>query len=156
MIAASVVVPLLVFAAGSWLAWRDTVEEANANLRGALAVSSEQVTRVLDTHVLLGSRISDVLSDLSDADVTAHEQELHERLVAMIAGYSQVTAVVVVDADGRALVASSRYPVDRGDQIQRPRLFQALRDTGKPFEIGGVVFGRLTRAGSVHRRGSSW
>jgi signal transduction histidine kinase/ActR/RegA family two-component response regulator len=144
MIVAAVAVPLLVLAAGSWLAWRSTVQEADAEIRGALAVSSEQVTRVFDTHVLLGSRVSDALSGLGNSDIIAHEQELHERLAGMITGYSQVTAVVVVDADGRALFASSRYPVDHGVSFSDRDYFQALKDGGKPFQIGGVVFGRLT------------
>ena len=78
--------------------------------------------------------------------MTAHEQELHERLAGMIAGYSQVSAIVVVDAEGRALVASSSYPVDRRTSFSDRDYFKSLRDSGKPFEIGGVVFGRLTHA----------
>ena len=114
MIVASVIVPLLVLAAGSWLGWRNTVQEVNSEIQGALAVSSEQVARVFDTHVLLGNRISDLVNGLGAADIAAREPELHERLVGMIAGYSQVSAVVIVDADGRALVASTQFPVDRG------------------------------------------
>lgn len=144
MIVASVLVPLLVFAGGSWLAWRDTVRQANVDLRSALVVSSEQAARVFDTHILLGDRINDTLASITDAEIIAREHDLHSRLAAMISGYSQVTAVVVVDADGRALVASSRYPADHSLSFSDRDYFQALRDTGKPFEIGGVVFGRLT------------
>ena len=64
LVVASVLLPLLVFAGGGWLAWRDTVHEADANLRSALAVSEEQATRVLDTHVLLGARVNDLVGDL--------------------------------------------------------------------------------------------
>jgi signal transduction histidine kinase/ActR/RegA family two-component response regulator len=146
MIVASVIVPLLVLAAGSWLGWRNTVQEVNSEIQGALAVSSEQVARVFDTHVLLGNRISDLVSGLGAADIAAREPELHERLVGMIAGYSQVSAVVIVDADGRALVASTQFPVDRGVSFGDRDYFQALRNSGKPYEIGGVVFGRLAHS----------
>src|SRR5579863_5500356 len=86
LIIASVAVPLLVFAGGGWLAWRATVQDAARNLESDLSVSQQQATRVLDTHVLLGNRVNDIVGAMSDDAVIAHEQELHDRLGAMIAG----------------------------------------------------------------------
>ena len=146
LVVASVLLPLLVLAGGGWLAWRGTVREANASLQSALAVSDEQAARVFDTHVLLGRRVNDLLGNLSDDAVIEREGELHDRMVAMIAGYSQVTAVVVTGADGHALVATSRFPADHDINFSDRGYFADLRDSGAPFEIGGIVFGRLTRA----------
>ena len=146
LVVASVLLPLLVFAGGGWLAWRGTVREANASLSSALAVSEEQATRVFDTHVLLGGRVNDLLGDLDDDAVIARERELHDRLAAMIAGYSQVTAILVTGADGRALVATSRFPTDHRVSFSDRGYFIALRDGDAPFQIGGVVYGRVTRA----------
>jgi signal transduction histidine kinase/ActR/RegA family two-component response regulator len=146
LVVASVLLPLLVFAGGGWLAWRGTVREANASLESALAVSEEQATRVFDTHVLLGGRVNDLLGDLDDDAVIARERELHDRLAAMIAGYSQVTAILVTGADGRALVATSRFPVDHRVSFGDRGYFTALRDGDAPFQIGGVVRGRVTPA----------
>jgi signal transduction histidine kinase/ActR/RegA family two-component response regulator len=145
LVLASVLLPLLVFAGGGWLAWRGTVREASENLESALAVSDEQVTRVLDTHILIGHRVNDLLGNLSDDAVIAREGELHDRLAAMIADYGQVTAVVVTAADGSALVASSRFPADHRINFSDRGYFVALRDSGAPFEIGGVVYGRLSQ-----------
>jgi signal transduction histidine kinase/ActR/RegA family two-component response regulator len=144
MIAASVIVPLLVLAGGSWVAWRDTVAAADAELRGDLAVASEQTARVLDTHVLLGGRVNDLLGNLTDEEVAARELELHDKLVAMIAGYGQITAIVVTGKDGSALVGSSRYPADHRINFSDRGYFVALRGGTAPFEIGGIVVGRLT------------
>ena len=123
LVVASVLLPLLVLAGGGWLAWRGTVQEARASLLSALAVSDEQAARVLDTHVLLGGRVNDLIGNLSDDAVIARERELHDRLVAMIAGYGQVTAIVVTGGRwaraGREL-ALSRRP---RHQLQRPRYF---------------------------------
>ena len=152
LVVASVLLPLLVFAGGGWLAWRGTVREANASLQSALAVSEEQATRVFDTHVLLGGRVNDLLGDLSDDAVIAREGELHDRMVAMIAGYSQVTAVVVTGADGHALVATSRFPADHDVNFSDRGYFTALRDSGAPFQIGGIVVRPVDTGGRVHRR----
>ncbi len=146
LIVASVVLPLLVLAGGAWLSWRGTVRLANATLRNELAVSEEHASRVLDTHILLGGRVNDLLGNLSDDAIVARESELHDRLAAMIVGYSQVTAIIVTAADGHALVASSHFPVDRGVSFADREYFIALRDGSAPFYIGGGVVGRMSRA----------
>ncbi len=145
LVVASVLLPLLVFAGGGWLTWRNTIRDANASLESALAVSAEQATRVLDTHVLLGNRVNDLFGALSDDAVIARERELHDRLAAMIAGYSQVTAIVVTGADGHALVANTRFPADHRIDFSDRGYFIALRSGGAAFQIGGVVHGRLSQ-----------
>ena len=144
LVVASVAVPLLVFAGGGWLAWRNSVQDATTNLQSDLAVSQQQATRVLDTHILLGNRINDIVGDMSDDAVIANEQKLHDRLGAMIVGYSQVTAILVVGADGRALVASSRYPTNRNVNFSDREYFKAIQNSRVPYYIGGVVLGRVT------------
>ena len=146
LVVASVVLPALVFAGGGWLAWRGTVQEATAALRSDLAVAQEQATKVLDSHMLLGGRVNDLVGSLSDAAVQAREQELHDRLLAMIAGFPQVTAVVVVGGSGQPLVATSRYPVDRTVNFGDREYFRVLRDSPLPYYIGGIVHGRVTGA----------
>ncbi|HET6194573.1 MAG TPA: ATP-binding protein, partial [Acetobacteraceae bacterium] len=146
LVVASVVLPLLVFAGGGWIAWRGTLREARETLLSDLAVSAEQTTRVFDTHLLLGARVNDLLADLPDDAITAREGSLHDRLAAMIAGYSQVTAIVVTGPDAHPLAASSRFPADRGISFGDREYFAALRDRGEPFHIGGIVMGRLTQA----------
>jgi signal transduction histidine kinase/ActR/RegA family two-component response regulator len=142
---ASVVLPLLVFVAGGFLSWRSIVHEADSDLLRTLAVAQEQTTRVLDTHLLLGARVNDLIGDPSDETIIARERELHDRLSAMIAGYSQVTAILVVSGDGRALVATSQYPVDRSVDFRDRENFVALRDSTEPSHISGVLYGRISR-----------
>jgi signal transduction histidine kinase/ActR/RegA family two-component response regulator len=145
LVVASVVLPLLVFTGGGWIAWRGTVHGATADLLADLAVAQEHTTKVLDAHILLGGRVNDLLGDMSDEAVIVHEHELHDRLAAMIAGYDQVTAVVVVGQDGRALAATSRFPADHNINFSDREYFGKLRDTHQPFYIGGIVYGRLTQ-----------
>ena len=79
LVVASVVLPLLVLAGGGSLAWRDDLaRSAPYNLLSTLAVSQEQATRVLDTHILLGNRVNDLIGDMSDDAVAARERELHD------------------------------------------------------------------------------
>ncbi len=146
LVVASIVLPVLVFIGGGWLAWRGTLREATATLQSDLAVSQEQATKVLDSHIVLGGRVNDLVGGLSDDAVIAREQELHDRLGAMIAGFPQVTAVIVVGRSGQPLAASSRYPVDRNVNLSDREYFRTLRDSHLPFYIGGIVLGRITGA----------
>ena len=146
LVVASIILPVLVFIGGGWLAWRGTLREATADLQSDLAVAQEQATKVLDSDMLLSGRVNDLVGGLSDDAVIAREQELHDRLGAMIAGFPQVTAVIVAGSSGQPLVATSRYPVDRSVNLGDREYFRALRDSHLPFYIGGIVFGRLTGA----------
>jgi signal transduction histidine kinase/CheY-like chemotaxis protein len=146
LVVASIILPVLVFIGGGWLAWRGTLREATADLQSDLAVAQEQATKVLDSDMLLSGRVNDLVGGLSDDAVIAREQELHDRLGAMIAGFPQVTAVIVAGRSGQPLVATSRYPVDRSVNLGDREYFRALRDSHLPFYIGGIVFGRLTGA----------
>lgn len=146
LVVASIVLPVLVFIGGGWLAWRGTLRAATADLQSDLSVAQEQATKVLDSDMLLSGRVNDLVGGLSDDAVIAREQELHDRLGAMIAGFPQVTAVIVVGRSGQPLVASSRYPVDHTVNLGDREYFKALRDSHLPFYIGGIVFGRLTGA----------
>jgi signal transduction histidine kinase/ActR/RegA family two-component response regulator len=146
LVVASVILPFLVFAGGAWLGWRGTLREATATLQNDSAVSQEQATRVLDSHMLLSGRVNDLIAGLSDEAVIAREHELHDRLQAMIAGYPQVTAVVVAGRSGQALVATSRYPVNHAVNFSDREYFKALRDSHLQFYIGGIVNGRVTGA----------
>jgi signal transduction histidine kinase/ActR/RegA family two-component response regulator len=151
LVVASIVLPVVVVIGGGWLAWRDTVREATASLQSDLAVSQEQATEVLDSHILLSGillsgRVNDLVGSLSDEELIARERELHNRLRAMIAGFPQVTAVIVVGRSGHPLVATSRYPVDHDVSLSDREYFKVLRDSHVPFYIGGIVFGRITGA----------
>jgi signal transduction histidine kinase/ActR/RegA family two-component response regulator len=144
LVVACIVLPLLVLVGGGWLAWQGVLHEATTDLLSDLAVSQEQAAKVLDSHMLLSGRVNDLLSDVSDEAVIARERELHNRLGAMIAGFPQVTAVVVVGRSGQALVATSRYPADHNINFSDREYFRVLRDSRLPFYIGGIVFGRVT------------
>ena len=154
LVVASVVLPLLVLAGGGWLAWHATVKAATADLLSDIAVSTEQATKVLDAHLLLGGRVNDLVGDLSDEAVIGRERELHDKLATMIANYDEVAAVIVVGRDGRALVATSNFPADHTINFSDRAYFTSLRDTPLPFYIGGIVMGRLSHESvfSVARR----
>src|ERR1051326_3566031 len=108
----SIIVPILVGAAGGYLSYKANYKAAAAALGEAVAVAAENTTKILDTHVLVAARIEDLLGGLSDAQVRAQEKTLHERIAHQIEGLPQVAAAWVLDAAGRELVSARVFPVD--------------------------------------------
>ncbi len=141
---AAFVLPLLVLSVGAWLAWQSVLRDARQGLDHALAVSTEQATKVLDTHMLVAARVNDLLGNLDDAAIAGQEAQLRDRILAMIRPFPQVTVVIVIDERGQPLLATARYPVDRTVTFADREYFQALRDGPRPMFISATQTGRLT------------
>jgi signal transduction histidine kinase/ActR/RegA family two-component response regulator len=151
---AALLLPLLVLSGGGWLAWQAVLRDARQGLDRALAVSTEQATKVLDTHMLVAARVNDLVGNLDDAAIRSREVPLRDQIIAMIRPFPQVTAVIVTDSLGQALLATPSFPVDPGMAFAERDYFQALRKGSEPVFIGATLTGRLTGqlAFSVARR----
>ena len=141
---AALLLPLLVLCGGGWMAWQAVLRDARQGLDSALAVSTEQATKVLDTHMLVAARVNDLVSSLDDAAIRAHEAQLRDQIVAMIRPFPQVTAVIVGNADGQALLATRQIAFHRSPQpagfISKVAVY-----FGGPFWFTGLGLARLSR-----------
>src|SRR5690349_6486213 len=97
LLAGTIVVPLLVGAAGLYLSYRASYAAAAAALAEAVAVAEENTAKILDTHVLVAARIDDLLAGLTEPQLRAQEQALHERIAQQIKDLPQVAAAWVID-----------------------------------------------------------
>jgi signal transduction histidine kinase/ActR/RegA family two-component response regulator len=151
---AALLLPLLVLSGGGWLAWQSVLRDARQGLDRALAVSTEQATRVLDTHMLVAARVNDLVGGLDDAAIRSREASLRDQILAMIHPFPQVTAVIVSDSRGQAVLATPSFPVDPGMTFGERDYFRALRDGHDAVFISATLTGRLTGqpAFSVARR----
>jgi signal transduction histidine kinase len=124
----TIIVPLLLGAVGGYFSYRASYEHAGAALAEAVAVAEENTTKVLDTHVLVAARIDDLLAGLSDAEVRAKEETLHDQIAQQIKDLPQVAAAWVIDSNGRELVSARVYPVNRDLDHSGRDDFRALQD----------------------------
>src|SRR5579863_9010567 len=113
LLVGTIIVPLLLAAIGGYLSYQASYHDAAAALAEAVAVAEENTTKILDTHILVASRIDDLLTGLTDAQIHAEEKALHERIAQQIEGLPQVAAAWVVDAKGSQLVSARVFPVNR-------------------------------------------
>ncbi|MGC2414492.1 MAG: ATP-binding protein [Stellaceae bacterium] len=124
----TIIVPLILAAAGGYFSYEAHYRAAAAALAEAVAVAAENTTKILDTHVLVAARIEDLLGGLTDPQLRAQEKVLHERIAQQIDGLPQVAAAWAVDAAGRELVSARVFPVDREIDHSGREDFRALRD----------------------------
>ena len=141
----TIFVPVLLGIVAGYLSYWANYAGAAAALSEAVAVAEENTTKILDTHVLVASRIDDLLAGLSDAQIRAQEYPLHQRIAQQIADLPQVAAAWVIDASGHELVSARVYPVNHDlDQSGRDD-FRALQDSHNQ------TFIRALRARSLDR-----
>ncbi len=124
----TIIVPLILAAAGGYFSYEAHYRAAAAALAEAVAVAAENTTKILDTHVLVAARIEDLLGGSTDPQLRAQEKVLHERIAQQIEGLPQVAAAWAVDAAGRELVSARVFPVDREIDHSGREDFRALRD----------------------------
>jgi two-component system NtrC family sensor kinase len=131
----TIFLPLLLGAVAADLSYRHSWEEAKISAWEAVAVATENTTKVLDTHLLVAARIADLLGTMTDAQIHTSEKQFHDRIAEQITGSPEVAAAWVIDANGHELVSARVYPVNRDlDQSNRDD-FRAFAKSGAPTYI---------------------
>ena len=133
--AAAFALPLLVTAAGAWLAWRSAWRAAEAEVTGAAEAAAEYARRTLDGLLLRADMANEVLRGLSDEEIRAREEELHRALrrIPERTGESGALHIFVHDREARSLVSGSLFPVPPPERSFEHREFNAaLRGEDAP------------------------
>src|SRR3954447_1212573 len=126
----SVIVPLLLGSLAAYYSYRSSYQRAAAALAEAATVAEENTTKILDTHLLAAGRIDDLLRGLSDPEILAREEVLHDRMAKQIENVPQIAAAWVIGANGRALVSARVLPVDRELDHSGREDFHMLQEHG--------------------------
>ncbi|MCC8983005.1 ATP-binding protein [Bradyrhizobium acaciae] len=155
MMAASLALPLALFAFASAMSWISTSEAADQEIQRTLDVAHEHALKVFETIDRSLAEVTEVIRGMSDADIVAREKGLHARLRVVAEALPQVKSVWVFDANGRALVNSLVSPAPDVDFSDRDYFrIPAERDIGT--YIGEVLTPRPPYLGarffSVGRR----
>ena len=132
LIAAALLLPLLVFATASWIAYGHAFEEARSRLQRTLDLVHEHAVKVFETDDLVAEQVNESLAGLSDADVRAREQALHERFAKLSDRLAQVRGVWVLDRAGRPLFSSVLFPLPGTLDFSDRAYFRAHRDGTVP------------------------
>jgi two-component system NtrC family sensor kinase len=110
MMAASLALPLALFAFASAVSWVSTNETADREIERALDVAHEHALKVFETIDRSLAEIAEIIRGIPDAGISSREPALHLRLKQLADSLPQVKSTWVFDATGRALVNSLVAP----------------------------------------------
>jgi two-component system, NtrC family, sensor kinase len=129
LLVATILLPLVLGAFAAYLSYLKNDQDATKSATEAVAVAAENTAKVLDTHLLVAARINDLLSDMTDDEIRASEEDIHDRITQQIAGLPQVAAAWVVDATGHELASARVYPVNRSVDLSNREDFKAFQNS---------------------------
>ncbi|MCW2240130.1 response regulator [Azospirillum canadense] len=127
LLAASILLPALMFAGAAWKSYHDAMEHAADRAEKLTSIVHEHAQKVFETNEALLGRIDDVTHGMGAATIRADEQALHERLKSMSTGIAQIQAAWILDDQGAPLVSNRFYPVPQGVSAAGRPYFQAHR-----------------------------
>jgi two-component system NtrC family sensor kinase len=158
MMAASVALPIALFAFASAVSWISTRDTADRQIERALDVAHEHALKVFETIDRSLSEINEIIRGIPDAGIKSREQTLHLRLKQLADSLPQMKSAWIFDTKGRALVNSLVSPPPSIDFSDRD-YFKAHVDRDIGIYIGNALTPRAPYQGaaffSVSRRRQS-
>jgi two-component system NtrC family sensor kinase len=148
MMAASVALPMALFAFASAVSWISTRDTADRQIERTLDVAHEHALKVFETIDRSLSEINEIIRGISDADIGAREQQLHARLKRLADSLPQIKSLWIFDAQGRALVNSLVSPPPSVDFSDR-NYFKAHVDRDIGIFIGNALTPRAPYQGAA-------
>ena len=158
MMAASLALPMALFAFASAVSYVSTRDTADREIERSLDVAHEHALKVFETIDRSLSEINEMIRGIPDAGIKSREEALHARLKQLVDSLPQMKSAWIFDANGRALVNSLASPAPDVDFSDRDYFKVHIgRDTG--IFIGDALAPRQPYLGasffSVSRRRQS-
>ena len=132
MLVASVVIPVTIFAYASWINYQNAVARADEELATSLNILSQQASGIFQSVDLTFTAVDAILGDLTDEQIKASDQTLHQQLGKLEKSVKAIDAILVADRNGHTIVSSALFPVPAGLDIADRDYFlaQKKRDAG--------------------------
>ena len=108
--AASLLIPSLLFAFASWTSYRNVKALADERIIRSLDVQQEQARKAFEIVELALGSANDLVSGMSDSDIRNNEERLHLQFKKLADAVAIVQSIWIYGKDGRALVSSSAHP----------------------------------------------
>lgn len=128
LLAATIIVPAVLFIGASWLAYGETQRQYEERLGRTLDLLYIGARATFETQQLVVSNVLNVIDDLSNSEIQQGEPKLHERLKNLVHKLPQVEDVFILDGEGRPLVAANVFPIPANVTAADRPYFMAHRD----------------------------
>ncbi len=145
LLAASLIVPIALFAGITLLDYRAAIEDADHDLERASEVACENAEKIFDSQAQLTDRVNDITIGLDADAVRSTEESLHDTLNRMVARLPHVVSVLIVSTSGIPLVSAEFFPVPRDVDLRDRDFFKAVIGGAKGPFISSLQVGAVYR-----------
>jgi len=104
--AASLIVPCLLFAFASWNSYRNLKALTDERLTRSLDVQQEEAQKTFQLVDLALNTVSDLVAGMSDSDVRNNDGRLNPQLKKLVSEIPVIQSIWIYGQDGRALISS--------------------------------------------------
>ncbi len=143
LLAATIIVPAMLFAGASWLAYGDTQRQFEERLGRTLDLLYVGARATFETQQLVVSNVLSLVDDLNDSEIRQNEAKLHEQLQHLTRRLPQVEDVFILDKDGRPLVAANVFPIPPNVSAADRPYFIAHRDGAEARYVSETFRSRI-------------
>jgi len=155
MMAASVALPLALFAVGSAISYSSTNDSADREIERAVDIAHEHALQLFETVERSLAELNEVVRGMSDEEIRAREHVLHQRLKQLTYSLPQLKSLWIFDRQGRTLVNSFVAPAPPVDFSDRD-YFSALVDHNLGTFVGAPLTPRRPYQGPRFFGVSRW
>jgi two-component system, NtrC family, sensor kinase len=143
MLVASVVIPVTIFAYASWINYENAVARADEQLATSLNILSQQASGIFQSVDLTFTAVDAILGDLTDEQIKASDQTLHQQLGKLEKSVKAIDAILVADRNGHTIVSSALFPVPAGLDIADRDYFLAQVERDASTYVGAASRSRV-------------
>jgi two-component system, NtrC family, sensor kinase len=154
LLVASILLPVLLFAAVSVISYRQHFVDARDRLQRDLGRVTEHALKVFETFELSAAYLDEMLSNVTDEEIRQSEREYSTRLHNIAATLPQLRDLWVIDADGYPVVSGTVFPMPRVDLSDREYFRVHKNNEVQGIHISEVLTARAadTKFFAVSRR----
>ncbi|MGB9352101.1 MAG: response regulator [Pseudolabrys sp.] len=132
MLVASIVIPVAIFSYAGWINYQNALTRADEELAGLLNILSQHASGIFQSVDLTFAAVDAIVGDLTDEQIKASDQALHQQLGKLEKSVKAIDAILVADRNGHTIVSSAVFPIPTGPDVADRDYFQAQveRDAG--------------------------
>jgi two-component system NtrC family sensor kinase len=151
--AASVLVPLLVFAAAAYWSWRGVEAETRARLERTVDMLHEHALRSFETQEAILEAVDQRVRAL-EPDAIAASREVHTFMAGLVERAVPSGGMVIVGPNNRILSGSANFPASQTVDLSDRDYVRAHREGHRGTYVGEVIVARPqnTTVFSISRR----
>lgn len=128
LLAASLVVPVALFAIFCWINYRSDIAEVKQELVRTSQIAREHAIKVLEAQNEVGARVLDLVRGRTADELRASEPAVHAALKAIASDLPDISSIMVIDKAGVPVASAAVFPTPQNLDFSDDSFYRALKN----------------------------